>query len=108
MKNYTFPSDVPVLRDQEEWTWRGVGDEVLHIELTRWADVFLLAPLDANTMAKLAHGLCDDLLTCIARAWDFNKPILFAPAKNVHTTTEEIDKLLSWRYQMIEPIEKVL
>ena len=37
-------------------------DPVLHIELRRWADILLIAPLDANTMAKLANGICDNLL----------------------------------------------
>lgn len=55
--------------DEDEWRWRERTDPIHHIELTRWADVLLLAPLDANTLAKLAGGLCDNLLTCIARAW---------------------------------------
>ncbi len=42
-----------------------MGDEVLHIELRRWADALVLAPLSANTLAKIAHGLCDNLLTCV-------------------------------------------
>ena len=42
--------------------WKGRGDPVLHIELRRWADVFVIAPLDANTLGKLAYGLCDNLL----------------------------------------------
>ena len=45
-----------------------MGDEVLHIELRRWADALVLAPLSANTLAKAAHGLCDNLLTCVVRA----------------------------------------
>lgn len=50
-----LPSGVPVLTDADEWsTWRGRGDPVLHIELNRWADVMVLAPLDANSMAKIA------------------------------------------------------
>ncbi len=53
-----------------------MGDPVLHIELRRWADVLVLAPLSANTLAKVAHGLCDNLLTCVVRAWDFAKPLL--------------------------------
>jgi len=57
---------------------------VLHIELRRWADVLLFAPLTAHTLAKLALGLCDNLPTNIARAWDSNKPVLVAPAMNTH------------------------
>ena len=37
----------------------------------KWAHVFIIAPLSANTMAKLVNGLCDNLLTCIFRAWNF-------------------------------------
>src|SRR5262249_44727762 len=61
--------------DEDEWPGRLTGrryqreDPVLHIELRRWADLFLLAPLDANTLAKLAHGLADNCLTCVWRAW---------------------------------------
>ena len=51
-----------------------------HIELARWADKLLIAPATANFMAKLAHGLADDLLStlCLATA----APIYLAPAMN--------------------------
>ncbi len=51
-----------------------------HIELARWADCILLAPATAHTLARLAHGLADDLLTaiCLAAAC----PIAVAPAMN--------------------------
>lgn len=72
--------------DEEEWReWKKVGDPVLHIELRRWADIMVVAPCSANTLAKMANGLCDDLLSCIVRAWDFNDPykrMLIAPAMN--------------------------
>jgi phosphopantothenoylcysteine decarboxylase len=74
---------------EEEWKdWKKLGDPVLHIDLRDWADIFLVAPLSAHTLAKLANGLCDDTLTCVARAWDLGhgtrpaKPILLAPAMN--------------------------
>ena len=35
---------------------------MLHIELRRWADMMVIAPLDANTLAKIMHGICDNLL----------------------------------------------
>jgi phosphopantothenoylcysteine decarboxylase len=57
-------------------------DPVLHIELRRWADLFLVAPLDANTLAKLAYGLADNCLTCVWRAWDPARPVALAPAMN--------------------------
>jgi phosphopantothenoylcysteine decarboxylase len=74
-----------LFRDQDEWPQEGrfqVGDPVLHIELRRWAELLVIAPLDANTLAKLALGLCDNLLTCVYRAWEPDRPILLAPAMN--------------------------
>lgn len=72
--------------DEEEWReWKKVGDPVLHIELRRWADIMVVAPCSANTLTKMANGLCDDLLSCIVRAWDFNDPykrMVIAPAMN--------------------------
>lgn len=79
---------VPLFLDQDEWPKRDVGgryerdDPVLHIELRRWAEALLLAPLDANTLAKLAAGLSDNCLTCVVRAWDMARPIVLAPAMN--------------------------
>jgi len=78
----------PVVRDADEWPGRDSGnryergDTVLHIELRKWADLFAIAPLDANTLAKLAVGLCDNCLTCVWRAWDLAKPVVLAPAMN--------------------------
>jgi phosphopantothenoylcysteine decarboxylase len=75
-------------RDEDEWPGRATGqryqrdDPVLHIELRRWADLFLIAPLDANTLAKLANGLADNCLTCVWRAWDTARPVVLAPAMN--------------------------
>jgi phosphopantothenoylcysteine decarboxylase len=70
--------------DADEWPGDlyARGDPVLHIELRKWADVFVIAPLDANTLAKLAVGLCDNCLTCVWRAWDTGKPVVLAPAMN--------------------------
>lgn len=51
-----------------------------HIDLARWADLFVVAPASANTLAKLALGLADDLLTTVALATE--APLLVAPAMN--------------------------
>ncbi|GBG78853.1 hypothetical protein CBR_g28078 [Chara braunii] len=78
-----LPANVPLLTDEEEWSsWRRLGDTVLHIELRQWADLLVIAPLSANTMAKIANGMCDNLLTCVVRAWDYTKPVLVAPSMN--------------------------
>lgn len=51
-----IPENVPVLTDADEWqAWQGRGDPVLHIDLTKWADVMVIAPMDANTLAKTAN-----------------------------------------------------
>jgi len=75
--------DLMVL-DQDEWASDRYqrGDAVLHIELRRWAELLLIAPLDANTLSKLAQGMCDNCLTCVYRAWDRTKPVVLAPAMN--------------------------
>jgi phosphopantothenoylcysteine decarboxylase len=77
-----------VILDEDEWPGQTTGrrwqreDPVLHIELRRWADLLLIAPLDANTLAKLACGLADNCLTCVYRAWDSARPVVLAPAMN--------------------------
>jgi phosphopantothenoylcysteine decarboxylase len=89
-KDPTQPRRNPetVILDEDEWPGRETGkryqrdDPVLHIELRRWAEVLVIAPLDANTLAKLAHGLSDNCLTCVWRAWDPARPVVLAPAMN--------------------------
>jgi phosphopantothenoylcysteine decarboxylase len=77
-----------VILDEDEWPGYEAGrryrrdDPVLHIELRRWADLLLIAPLDANSLAKLAHGFSDNCLTCVWRAWDASRPVILAPAMN--------------------------
>src|SRR5919107_1914589 len=57
-------------------------DPLSHLELVRNADAFLIAPASANTIAKLAHGLADNLLTSAALA--ATCPVVIAPAMNNH------------------------
>lgn len=70
-----------------------------HIELSRQADVVLVAPATANTLAKMAQGLADDLVTTLLLATD--KPVLVAPAMNVamweHAATRDNVALLKTR-----------
>jgi phosphopantothenoylcysteine decarboxylase len=74
----------PLYRDADEWPAPGYrrGDPVLHIAFRDWADLLIVAPLDANTLAKFALGLSDNFLTCLFRAWDFSRPVVLAPAMN--------------------------
>ncbi|XP_071297941.1 phosphopantothenoylcysteine decarboxylase isoform X4 [Agelaius tricolor] len=71
-KHFYNAQEIPVTLygDEEEWQlWKGRSDPVLHIELRRWADLMVVAPLDANTLAKVANGICDNLLALKIAAW---------------------------------------
>lgn len=91
-----------IYKDDDEWKtpWKR-GSSILHIELRRWADVMLIAPLSANSLAKMIQGIADSLVLSVIRAWDTTgiidpvrpgleglrteagkKPIIVAPAMN--------------------------
>ena len=107
-----------VILDEDEWPGARYrrGDPVLHIELRRWADALLIAPCDANTLAKLALGITDNCLTCVYRAWDRAKPVLLAPAMNTlmweHPATGrhlgQIAADLGAALHVVAPISKTL
>ena len=80
--------------------------EMDHINLSRWADLILIAPATANTISKLANGNSDDLASTVALA--SNKKIFIAPAMNVRmweheSTKQNIIKLKSYNYRLIGP-----
>ena len=80
--------------------------EMDHISLSRWADIILIAPATANTMAKLSNGLADNLATTVVLA--SNKKTFLAPAMNVrmweHTSNKNIKKNLEkFGYNFIGP-----
>lgn len=77
-----------------------------HIELARWADVIVVAPTSAETLARFRMGRADDLLTTLVLATD--KPILLAPAMNRlmwsnAATQENIDVLKQRGWQIMQP-----
>lgn len=81
-------------------------DPIHHISLSQEADVFLIAPCTANVMAKIAHGIADDLLTTTALAT--TSPLMIAPAMNVHMyenliTQDNIARLKGFGVEFIEP-----
>ncbi|KAG8842117.1 hypothetical protein FRB96_006235 [Tulasnella sp. 330] len=74
---------VKVWIDDDEWgSWKKIGDPILHIELRRWADVVLIAPCSANTLGKIANGLCDNVVTSLLRALAPTTPTYVFPAMN--------------------------
>lgn len=117
-----------IYHDDDEWRKPWVrGDEILHIELRRWADLMVIAPLSANSLAKLAVGLSDNLVSSVARAWDTDgrvdgrrKSIVVAPAMNTamwnHPATTKHMAVLDGEWnvanggwvEVLRPIEKSL
>ncbi|MDO4782304.1 MAG: bifunctional phosphopantothenoylcysteine decarboxylase/phosphopantothenate--cysteine ligase CoaBC [Capnocytophaga felis] len=78
-----------------------------HVELALWADVFLIAPATANTLAKMANGLCDNLL--LATYFSAKAPIFVAPAMDLDmyahpTVNENLNKLQSFGNQIIPAV----
>lgn len=57
------------------------SESISHVELARWADIFIVLPATANTLGKAAQGLADNLLTLTIISYD--KPILFFPNMNL-------------------------
>ncbi|TFH45079.1 phosphopantothenoylcysteine decarboxylase [Streptococcus equinus] len=86
---------------------------VNHIELAKKADLFVLAPASANTLAKLAHGMADNIVTATALALPVETPKLIAPAMNTKMydnplTQRNISILKEVGYQEIEPRSSLL
>jgi len=77
------------------------GGKPLHIELADAAEMLVIAPATANILAKLAHGIADDALSCIALALNPQAKILVAPAMNgkmwLHPATQENVRTLKQR-----------
>ncbi|OIO66087.1 MAG: bifunctional phosphopantothenoylcysteine decarboxylase/phosphopantothenate--cysteine ligase CoaBC [Zetaproteobacteria bacterium CG_4_9_14_3_um_filter_49_83] len=82
-----------------------------HIQLARWADVVLVAPATANSIAKFAHGVADDLLTTLMQVCE--APVLLAPAMNAsmwasEATKRNVKSLCSRGMHIIEPASGTL
>lgn len=82
--------------------------DVEHVALADEADLILIAPATANMIAKLASGLCDDLLTCVVAAT--KAPVLLAPAMNDNMYRHKINQaniavLKNTGYKFIGPKE---
>ncbi|MDQ8054288.1 MAG: bifunctional phosphopantothenoylcysteine decarboxylase/phosphopantothenate--cysteine ligase CoaBC [Pedobacter sp.] len=77
-----------------------------HVELGLWADYLLIAPASANTIGKMANGLCDNLLTAVYLS--AKCPVFFAPAMDLdmwkhETTQDNIKRLKSFGHTLIAP-----
>ena len=96
-----------VLTDKNE-SWANSDN---HIDLAKWAELFVIAPATANTINKLSNGIADNLLTQIALA--YTKTTLIAPSANTnmlhHSTTQASLKMLKLNgYKIIDSQSKLL
>ncbi|KGQ20135.1 Phosphopantothenoylcysteine decarboxylase/phosphopantothenate/cysteine ligase [Lysobacter dokdonensis DS-58] len=89
--------------------WDAAAEQAMgHLELARWADIVLVAPATANTIAKIAHGFADDLIATLCLAT--TAPITVCPAMNhrmwLHTATQANVALLRERgVRIVGPAE---
>lgn len=81
-----------IITDEQEWSeWQAMNDSIVHIELRRWADLVVIVPLNANTLAKVATGICDNLVLSVMRAWEVRtKPVIVCPAMNTAMWTHPL------------------
>ena len=105
--------------DRDEWKENDVvpkwekGDPVLHVDLGRDADILVIAPVTTNTMAKMANGIADNLLSCVYAAWGQEKPVVIAPAMNTNmwfskANQRNLKTLLYDNVKVVYPVEKML
>lgn len=86
---------------------------IQHIDLAKQTDLFLVAPASAQTIAKLAHGFADNIVTALALALPATIPRLIAPAMNTNmylnpATQQNLEHLQSYGFQVIPPREALL
>jgi phosphopantothenoylcysteine decarboxylase/phosphopantothenate--cysteine ligase len=89
-------------------TDKKTGEWANHVDLGKWADLMVIAPLSANTLGKMVTGICDNLLMATYLSADC--PVMVAPAMDLDmykhiTTSENINALLQRGVQIIEPGE---
>ena len=80
-----------------------------HVSLADWADVIVVAPATANIIAKIANGICDDLLSTLLCA-AFGKPVLLAPAMNNNmwenpAVRKNVETVRDMGFEMTGPVE---
>ncbi|EHJ56129.1 phosphopantothenoylcysteine decarboxylase [Streptococcus urinalis FB127-CNA-2] len=89
------------------------ADKINHIALGKSTDLFIVAPASANTIAHLANGFANNMVTSFALALPQSTPKFFAPAMNTNMylnpiTQENLNKLKTYGYQEIEPKSSLL
>ncbi len=102
-QQFITPLTVATLSRHQAYTdddfWQPTYSRPLHIELGEWADVMVIAPLTANTLAKLAYGMADNLLTNTVLA--STCPVLLVPAMNTDMW-EQLSVQRNWQQLSID------
>ncbi|HBE17456.1 MAG TPA: bifunctional phosphopantothenoylcysteine decarboxylase/phosphopantothenate--cysteine ligase CoaBC [Cyanobacteria bacterium UBA11149] len=103
-RKFITPLTIATLSRHQAYTdslfWEATHHRPLHIELGEWAEVFAIAPLTANTLGKLAHGLADNLLTNTVLA--SRCPVLLAPAMNTEMwAAQSVQR--NWQLLLTDP-----
>lgn len=97
--HFAAPMTLETLSGHNVWRDKDFDSRIPHIKLSQWAEVFVIAPCTANTLAKLAHGIADNLLTSAFIA--ASCPVIIFPAMNEHmydnASTRENLRILSER-----------
>jgi phosphopantothenoylcysteine decarboxylase/phosphopantothenate--cysteine ligase len=98
-------SDNPVL---SQFYKKDTGEWNSHVALAEWADIFVIAPLSANSMGKMVNGIADNLL--LTTYLSARSHVMFAPAMDLDmykhpSTKKNIEVLKSWGHSIIEPTE---
>lgn len=86
---------------------------IKHIDIAKGTDLFIVAPASANTLAKLANGFADNIVTSVALALPIGTPKLIAPAMNTNmylnpATQDNLKKLKDYGFTEIKPREALL
>ena len=105
-KNFVAPMTLETLSGRKVWTDSDFDSTIPHIKLSKWAEVFVISPCTANTLAKISHGIADNLLTSAVIA--SKCPVLIFPAMNENmydnpATQANISALKSRGLKVVEP-----
>ncbi|MBI2884590.1 MAG: hypothetical protein HYY15_00255 [Candidatus Omnitrophica bacterium] len=107
-EHFITPLTLQTLSEQRVYTdlFTLEDPHVIHTRMADRADLLIIAPATANVIGKLAHGLADDMLTCVALAT--KAKVLLAPAMNVHmyqhaAVQDNLRRLRQLRYHVVGP-----
>ncbi len=116
-KVFSYLGAEAIYRSQSDFSHQpgqsNLPGSVLHIELRQWADLMIVAPLSANTLANFCQAKANDLLTSIFLAWNRQKPIILFPTMNSAMldhpfTKQNLEKISFLPWCFIHPTEKGL